>query len=101
MLTSCGVSSVGQHDLWCSIPSRRDIFWSDQLVNPFLPAIRQERTFCQFSFLSLRFLAPNGIETSGQPKIADFQFATRVYEQVARFEITMDDVGGVDVFHAS
>jgi len=42
-----------------------------------------------------------GILYTGQAKIADFQIAVLVHEDVARLQVTVDDTSGVDVFQAT
>lgn len=38
---------------------------------------------------------------TGETEVANFEIAVLVDEDVARFEVTVDDAGGVDVFQAT
>ena len=76
--THLGVLLEGQHDLRRTVPTRRDVF-------------RHER----------RIFVWSGVESPGQSKVADLQFAVGVDEQVAGFEVTVEDVGAVDVFETA
>ncbi len=65
-----------EHNLRCAIPPRRDIFGHEPLL------------------LGL-------IKPAGKSKIANFELAIRVDEQVARLEIAVQHVGRVDVFQTA
>ena len=65
-----------EHDLGGAIPPRRDILGHKALL--------------------LRLIEP-----TREPKIAYFEFAVRVHEQVSRLEVAVEHVSGVDIFQAA
>ena len=75
-----------QHNLRRPIPSRRNIFSHKSLVPTPL--------------LCLLCTSP-GCIASRQPKIANLQLAIGINEQITRFQITVKDIGRVDVFKAT
>lgn len=58
-------------------------------------------TFRQLELVVLPLFARHRPETSRQPKIADLELAIRIDQEVARFEISVYDVSGVDVLCVS
>ena len=58
-------------------------------------------TFRHEPSLTLIRLHRPRLEPSRQAKVADFQLAIGVNEQVSRFEITVEDIGRVDVLGVS
>ena len=54
-------------------------------------------TLRQSHLFILVCLAFYGPETSRQAEIADFELAIRVDEQIAGFQITVNDIGRVDI----
>lgn len=74
-----------QHDLRCPIPSSRNILRHEPLTSTSLSLLRT----------TARCIS------SRQAEIAYFQLAVGVNEQIARFEVTMEDVSRVDVFEAA
>jgi hypothetical protein len=65
-----------EHDLRRAVPSRRDILGHKPLL------------------LGL-------IESTRETKIANLEFAIRVHEEIARFEIAVQNVGRVDVLQTA
>lgn len=76
--TSFRIALEAQHDLRRTIPSRSHIL----------------------SHVSSIFLGVNR-EASSQAEIADFKLAVGVHEEIAWFEIAVEDIGAVDVFEAT
>lgn len=67
-----------QHDLWCSVPSGGDIL----------------------SHVACVFLGIHG-ESSCEPKIADLELAVSIYEQITRLQVSVQDIGGVNVLQSA
>ncbi len=61
----------GEHDLGCTIVPRRDVAGHLRILN------------------------------SGEAEVADLQVAVLVDQDVAGFQVSVDDAGGVDVFQAA
>jgi hypothetical protein len=76
--TGFGVALKAQHDLWGSVPSRSDVLGH-------VPCV---------------LLWVHG-ETSGQSEVANFELAIGIHKQVARFQVAMEDVCGMDVLQAT
>ena len=74
-----------QHDLWCTVPPCRNILRHEALVRC-APALVRATTW----------LVP-----TRETKVADLQLAVGVHEQVARLEITVQHIRGVDVLEAA
>lgn len=66
-----GVLLERQHDLWCTIPARSNIFRHEARVV---------------------FLRGGG---TGQAEVADFQIAVRIEKEIGGFEVTVKNVGGM------
>jgi len=76
--TSFGVALEAQHDLRSTVPSRRDVF-------------------CHVSCILFRV----NRESSGQSKITNLQLAIGVHQQVTRLQITVKNIGRMDVFQST
>lgn len=76
--TSFGVALEAQHNLGRSVPSCSDVF----------------------GHVSGILLGVDG-EASRQAEIADLELAIGINEQVSGLQISMKDVGGVDVFETA
>jgi hypothetical protein len=68
-----------QHNFGCSVPSSSDVLRHESLATSGLGST------------AIRAVA------SSQTKIADLEFAVGVDEEIPRLEITVENVGGVDV----
>lgn len=77
-LTGFGVALKAQHDLGCAVPSRGDVF----------------------RHVSGVFFRIDG-ETSGETKVADLQFAICVDQQVTRLQVSMEDIGRVNILQSA
>jgi hypothetical protein len=72
------VTLEAQHDLWRSVPPSGDIF----------------------GHVTRILLRVHG-KASSETKIADLQFAIGVNEKVTRFQVSMQDIGGVNVLQTA
>lgn len=76
--TGFGVALEAEHDLRGAVPPRCDVFGHVACV----------------------FLWIDG-EAAGEAEVADLEFAVGIDEQVARLQISVQDVRGVDVLQAA
>ena len=76
--TSFGVALEAQHNLWCSVPSSRDVL----------------------GHVASILLRVDG-ETSRQTEIANLELAVGINEQVTRLQISVKHVGGVDILETA
>ena len=72
--TGFGVALEAQHDLWSAIPSCRNVFRHVSCI-----LLRVDR------------------ETTRQTKVTDFQLAIGIDQQVTGFQVTVQDVGRMDI----
>lgn len=72
--TGFGVALETQHDLWSTVPSRRNVFGHVPRV-----LLRVDR------------------EPTRQAKVADFQLAIGIDQQVTGLQVSVQDIGGMDV----
>jgi hypothetical protein len=77
-LTGFGITLEAQHNLRCTVPSRCNVF-------------------CHVSSI---FLWVNR-EPSSQSKITNLQFTVGIDQQISGLQISMEDVGRVDVFQSA
>ena len=77
-LTGFCVALEAQHDLRRSVPSRCNVF-------------------CHVSSILIWIYA----ETSSQTKVGDLEFAVGVYQQITRFQISVKDVGAVNILETA
>ena len=73
-----------QHDLRSTVPPGGHVFGHEALISP------------RFNVVIIIRLVP-----SGQTKITDLQLAISVNEEIAWLEISMDDIGRVDVLESA
>ena len=76
--TGFGVALEREHNLWSTVPSCSDVFRH-------VPSI----------------LLGVDRETSREAEIANLQLAIGIDEQVSRLQVTMEDIGRVDVFQST
>lgn len=76
--TGFSVALEAEHNLWCSVPSRCDVF----------------------SHVPCIFFRVN-TETSRQTKISNLQLAIGIDQQVAGLQVTVQDIGAVNVFETA
>ena len=71
-----------EHDLWRTIPPRRDILCHEALVR---------------SVLGGALAVSCGAVPTRKPKVTNLELTVRIHEQVTRLEIAVEHVRGVDV----
>ena len=69
-----------QHDFRCPVPPGRDILSHEPLIA------------CRFRCAATRRIP------SCQTKVTNFEFAVSIDEQIARLEVAMKNICGVDIF---
>lgn len=78
MLTSFGVALEAEHDFGSAVPTGSHVF-------------------CHVACVLFWVLG----EASGETEVADLELAIGVDEKIAGFEISMKDIGGVNVFETA
>lgn len=80
-----GILMTSKHNLWRPVPSRHHIF-------------RQQ---IRWLAIIVEILIVSGGYTPGQSKITYLKVAVGIDEEIGWFEITVDDIGRMHVFHST
>ena len=79
------VIGKAQHDLWRTVPSRRNILRHESLIRSSASSVT----------------TTTGTVSASQTEVANLELAIGIHQEVAWLEITMENVCGMDVFETA